>query len=226
MTDSCFSWSVELPERGARRVGDRSVRASLRISSEVGGEEELPVALAVGKRLKGLSDGPGAPSSRAELLFKLDELSRACAHERMEGLVNRRDYSSKELFSRLVEDGYTRSVSQAIVERACEVGILDDARFGAAFARSKVLSGWGRIKIERELSRRGVDASDIPGWPDEFLSPDEERERARALASRRRLTGKNDYQKIVRFLCSRGYSLGLSTSVAHEVADAGQHWQL
>ena len=72
MTDSCFSWSVELPERGARRVGDRSVRASLRISSEVGGEEELPVALAVGKRLKGLSDGPGAPSSRAELLFRLD----------------------------------------------------------------------------------------------------------------------------------------------------------
>ena len=69
----------------------------------------------------------------------------------MEGLVNRRDYSSKELFSRLVEDGYTRSVSQAIVELACEVGILDDARFGAAFARSKVLSGWGRIKIEREL---------------------------------------------------------------------------
>ena len=221
MTERPFAWSVELPDRGALRMGDRRGRALLRVSSEAGGDEELRVALAVGKRLQGLSEEPGAPASRAELLYRLGEISRACAHERMEALINRRDYSSLELFERLVDDGYSRAVAQGIVDRAREVGIVDDARFGAAFARSKVLAGWGRIRIERELARRGVSAADVPGWPDEFLSADDERERALSLASRRRLTGKNDYQKIVRFLCSRGYSLGLATSVAREVLDGG-----
>ena len=221
MTARPFSWSVELPDRGARRMGDRRGRALLRVSSEDGGDEELRVALAVGKRLQGLSEEPGAPSSRAELLHRLGELSRVCAHERMEALVNRRDYSSRELFERLVDDGYSRTVAQDIVDRARDVGIVDDARFGASFARSKVLSGWGRVRIERELARRGVNAADVPGWPDEFLTADEELERALSLASRRHLTGKNDYQKMVRFLCSRGYSLGLATSVAREVLDGG-----
>ena len=226
MSDPSFSWSVELPSRGARPTGGRRARAELRISSGVGGDELLTVPVPVGRRLADLSKSDIGPASRAELLYRLGEASRSCAHARMEELVGRRDYSAQELSARLLEDGYSHAAVESVVGRAREVGVVDDARFGAAFARSKVLSGWGRIKIERELSRRGVDASDIPGWPDEFLSPDEERERARALASRRRLTGKNDYQKIVRFLCSRGYSLGLSTSVAREVADAGQQWQL
>ena len=139
---------------------------------------------------------------------------------RMEDLVGRRDYSRRELEERLLADGYSRSVTDEVVSRACEVGIIDDLRYGAAFARSKVASGWGRVKIERDLSRRGVDASLVPGWPDEFLSADDERERALALASRRRLTGRNDYQKLVRFLCGRGFPLGLSSSVAREVLSA------
>ena len=77
--------------------------------------------------------------------------------------------------------------------------------------------------MERELARRGVDVSDIPGWPEEFFSADDERERALALASRRRLTGKNDYQKLVRFLGSRGFPASTSVSVVREVlAQAGE----
>nr|WP_239471186.1 regulatory protein RecX [Olsenella uli] len=137
----------------------------------------------------------------------------------MEDLVGRRDYSSRELTERLLRDGYARSVVEEIVARAVEVGIVDDARYGAAFARSKALAGWGRVKIERELSRRGVEPTEVPGWPEEFLSADDERERALALASRRRLTGKNDYQKLVRFLCGRGFAIPLATSVAREVLE-------
>ena len=134
--------------------------------------------------------------------------------------MGRRDYSARELSERLRRDGYASSVVEEIVSRACEVGIVDDARYGAAFARSKVLAGWGSVKIERELARRGVATSDIPGWPEEFLSPDDERERARSLASRRRLTGRNDYAKIVRFLCGRGFALDLASSVARETLSA------
>ena len=88
------------------------------------------------------------------------------------------------------------------------VAVCDDERFAADAIASAA---------ERELSRRGVAAAEIPGWPDEFVPDEEERSRALALASRRRLSGKNDYQKIARFLSSRGFPLGVATSVAREV---------
>lgn len=219
MSEPSFAWSVELPARGARPSGGRAPRAQLSVSSTSHGDERIVVPVAVGRALDRLSREEAVPDSRAELLFRLGELSRRCAHARMEDLVGRRDYSSRELTERLLRDGYARSVVEEIVARAVEVGIVDDARYGAAFARSKVLAGWGRVKIERELSRRGVEPTEVPGWPEEFLSADDERVRALALASRRRLTGKNDYQKLVRFLCGRGFAIPLATSVAREVLE-------
>lgn len=219
MSSGSLRWSVELPERGSRSAGMGTVRprASLSISSPTHGDERLSLPVVVGRKLDALAQEAFEPSCRAELLHKVGELSRQCAHARMEDLVGRRDYSAVELAERLSLDGYARTVVDEVVSRAREVGIVDDARYGAAFARSKTLSGWGRIKVERELARRGVDVGDIPGWPEEFFSAEEERERALTLASRRRLTGKNDYQKLVRFLGARGFSASTSASVAREV---------
>lgn len=223
MSDSALSWSVELPVRGASAATRVRPRAILCLQSASHGEERLSVPVAVGRRLDALSRDGFAPASRAELLHRLGELSRQCVHARMEELVGRRDYSRIELRDRLSSDGYPTSVVEQVVSRACEVGLVDDARYGAAFARSKILAGWGRFRIERELSRRGVDVSEVAGWPEEFFNADEERERALALASRRRLSGRNDYQKLVRFLCTRGFAASLATSVAREVLDSAPH---
>lgn len=219
MSDAALSWGVQLPERAARAgLGARQPLARLSVSTAERGEETFSIPVAVARRLTSECEGEG-PSCRAELLHQVSELSLACAHARMEELVGKRDYSARELSDRLRSYGYGSDIVGRLVERACQTGIVDDARYGAAFVRSKTLAGWGRIKVERELARRGVSVADIPGWPDEFFSADEERCRALALASRRRLTGKNDYQKIVRFLCARGFSLQLSCSVAREVLD-------
>ena len=222
MSHAPFAWSVELPSRGSRPAAGRAARAVLIVESESHGSERLSLPVSVGRALRALSEGEGFPRGRSELLHRVGEISRECARGRMEDLVGRRDYSSWELFDRLRADGYSERVCEEVVARAVEVGIVDDARYGAAFARSKVISGWGRVRIERELSRRGVEPRDVPGWPEEFLSDDEERERALALASRRRLTGKNDYQKIVRFLSSRGFPLGVATSVAREALESSE----
>ncbi|MBE5024637.1 regulatory protein RecX [Olsenella sp. DSM 107455] len=204
-------------------MAGRAPRATLLVSSVDHGDESLSIPVAVGRRLEALAkDDSFAPSSRAELLYAVREIARLCAHSRMEDLVGRRDYSRAELTERLLRDGYRSEVVDELVERAVEVGIVDDCRYAAAFARSKVLAGWGRLKIERELSRRGISPSDVPGWPEDFVSAGDERERALSLASRRRLTGRNDYQKLVRFLCSRGFSVGISTSVAREVLDRAE----
>ena len=209
-----FSWDVELPERGSASLGGRRPLATLAICSESHGQERIPIPKAVGRRLVSLLESDGdQPSGRSELLYRVRVISLELARSKAEELLNRRDYSSSELSAKLREAGYHPSVADEVVARFVEVGLLDDGRFAELFARSKAVAGWGRIKIERELARRGVDATQLEGWPSGYLEEDES-ETAFALASRRRLSGKNDFQKLVRFLCGRGFPMGVAMDAA------------
>lgn len=212
-----FSWDVELPERGSASLGGRRPLATLAICSESHGQERIPIPKAVGRRLVSLLESDGdQPSGRSELLYRVRVISLELARSKAEELLNRRDYSSSELAAKLREAGYHPSVADEVVARFVEVGLLDDRRFAELFARSKAAAGWGRIKIERELTRRGVDATQLEGWPSGYLEEDES-ETAFALASRRRLSGKNDFQKLVRFLCGRGFPMGVAMDAAKRV---------
>lgn len=217
MQDVSFGWDVELPERGSASLGGRRPLATLVVTSSTHGQERISVPKAVGRRLASLADSDGEqPESRAELLYRVRSMSLELARSKAEDLLNRRDYSSSELAAKLREAGYHPSVADEVVARFVEVGLLDDKRFAELFARSKAAVGWGRIKIERELARRGVDATQLEGWPSDFLEEDES-ETAFALASRRRLSGKNDFQKLVRFLCGRGFPMSVAMDAAKRV---------
>lgn len=217
MQDVSFGWDVELPERGSASLGGRRPLATLIVTSSTHGQERISVPKAVGRRLASLADSDGEqPESRAELLYRVRSMSLELARSKAEDLLNRRDYSSSELAAKLSEAGYHPSVADEVVARFVEVGLLDDKRFAELFARSKAAAGWGRIKIKRELVRRGVDATQLEGWPSDFLEEDES-ETAFALASRRRLSGKNDFQKLVRFLCGRGFPMSVAMDAAKRV---------
>ena len=157
----------------------------------------------------------GARPARARLLISSPTHGDECLC--IPKLVGRRDYSSSELARRLEREGYLPDVASGVVTRFEEVGLIDDSRFADVFIRSKLACGWGRSKVERELKRRGVEPSSVPGWPEDYLDGSDEAEAAFELASRRRLTGKNDFQKLVRFLCGRGYPMGVSMEAARRV---------
>lgn len=198
---------VYLPARGSAGRGGLRTRASVVLRAADGGAERLDVPVAVGRRFdRARKDAPGLSSSREAALEALGRVERSCAHDRMEALVNRREYSRKELSDRLLEDGYPAALVDELVGRAAEAGVVDDARFAAGFVATKLAAGWGMARIARELGRRGVDVEALPGWPYDFLDPDDEYERALALARRRRLSGKNDVPKTARFLAGRGFS--------------------
>ena len=207
-------WEVRLPEGAVRTRG----RAHVLLRFPEGGEEDVAVPVSVGRRLA--AEGR-VPSCRAEALALVRSVEEACARERVEELLGRRDYASRELAERLGRDGFSVEVVRERVGRAVASGLVDDARYAGAFARAKVLAGWGRLRIERELERRGVSPRDLPGWPEEFLGEGDERERALTAASRRRLTGRNDVARIARFLAGRGFAPSLALDVAREVAGAG-----
>lgn len=213
-----MEWHVELPGKDTRRSswGARP-KGLLRMESESHGSETMSLPLTVARSLeRKRRTGELDPSSRAELLYDVGQISSAKAMDRVAKLVDRRDYSSKEAADKLRQDGYGAKVVEATIARATEAHLIDDCRFAEVYVRTKVYAGWGMRRIERELSRRGIEAQDLPGWPYEYLDPEDERSRALDVARRHRVSGKNQLQKMVRFLVGRGFSTAVAYDVARE----------
>lgn len=219
-TDDGAKWCVELPDR-SERLGSSRPKAIVRLSDSED-EERWVVPAAVGKSMSLFyKDCGGRIGSRAELAYEVKRASLTAGKKRIESLLNRRDYSTKELLNKLRDDGFSSAVSAQLVDEAVASNLVNDARFAEVYARSKCYAGWGKLRIERELSRKGIDARELPGWPESYFEDEDEKARAIELASRRRLTGKNDFQKIVRFLCGKGYSMNVSMDAARQVLEEG-----
>ena len=217
-TDDGAKWCVELPDR-SERLGSSRPKAIVRLSDSEG-EERWVVPAAVGKSMSLFyKDCGGRIGSRAELAYEVKRASLTAGKKRIESLLNRRDYSTKELLNKLRDDGFSSAVSAQLVDDAVASNLVNDARFAEVYVRSKCYAGWGKLRIERELSRKGIDARELPGWPESYFEDEDEKARAIELASRRRLTGKNEFQKIVRFLCGKGYPMNVSMDAARQVLE-------
>jgi regulatory protein len=207
-----------MPERRGSSFGGYKPSATLAWEGASAGSLSLPAC--VGRRLEQMGEEEGFdPRSAEELVRSVRALEGRMASSRLAELASRREVSTQEARERLQREGFPPEVASSAVRRAAECGLVDDARFADTYVRSKLTCGWGAQRIERELSRRGIDASALEGWPYEYFDPEDERERALELASRRRLTGKNDYAKIVRFLVGRGFGMGVACDAARQVLE-------
>ena len=217
-----FSVEVALPRRRARTsaIGARRPRAHV-VCREDGEElERIEVPLAVGKSLDAkLEAHEVAPADMDSLRDLLARLEERCCRSRLEALLNRRDYSRRELSDKLRSDGFGEGVATSALDRLEEVGLVSDARFADLFVRSKISAGWGQRKIEAELGRRGVEARALPGWPDAYFDEDSDFERALWIAGRKTFSGRDPYASIVRHLTGRGFSFDVARRVAERLAD-------
>lgn len=217
-----FTWSVRYPERsaslGARKPLARIVMGTSGPADAAGTEsasgEELAVPVAVARALEA-SDAP-EPTCRAELLFRTRETADSCAWARVVDMASRREHSFAEVVERLRGDGYSEACAERAAARGRDARVIDDRRFADSFVRAKLASGWGQIRIERELSRRGIVPSELAGWPDAYFGDASPEERARELLERRRVPERNAYPKLVRFLASRGYPLSVAKDAVSE----------
>lgn len=220
MASSPLDWDVELPDRTATTFQSTLRRGVLTVTTEEGGTERFSLPLSVAKTLKAKREsGEIDPGSRAEVLYHVRMLSETQVKARIAKLVDRRDYSVADLLEKLRQDGYSTAVREASVARAVECGLVDDQRYAASLIRTKVASGWGQARISQELMRHGVEASSVKGWPEAFFESKSEDERAYELASTRRIAERNGFEKLVRYLCARGYSTGCAVRAARRVMD-------
>jgi regulatory protein len=138
--------------------------------------------------------------------------------------------SRAELAQRLSAKGYPLEMTEQVLDRLAEVGLIDDADFARQWVRQRHgFSGKGRRALEQELRRKGVSQEDSAAALD-TVTADDEYERATELVRRklRSLPAGLDREKAIRrlvgMLARRGYGHSVAFAVVkseYESAGSG-----
>lgn len=135
-------------------------------------------------------------------------------------ILNYRFNSEAELRAKLDRKEFPHDAIDAAIERLRREKWLDDSRFAAAFVRTRLRKGIGRLRIKRELMAAGVESATIAQALD---IPDHD-DRAAAIASARKrlavLRRRDDEdairQKLVAYLFRQGYDSSMAMDVVRE----------
>lgn len=144
------------------------------------------------------------------------------ARERALRLLAYRDRSEHELRDRLLGDGYSRAVTEALLERLRSVGLLDDTRFAEGLARSLARKGRGRRRVARDLASKGLTDDDVSAALEAWCAPEEEARRALSVAQRFAPSARGDARRLAARLARRGFAEGTAWRAAREVLGEGQ----
>ncbi|HEY1088550.1 MAG TPA: regulatory protein RecX [Archangium sp.] len=118
-------------------------------------------------------------------------------------LLAGRDKSRAQLRAALLQRGYDDEETDAALQRAAELGYLDDARVAERKAREALDDGWAGEVLVAKLVAGGLEESVAQRAVDEVIAATgwDALKAARKLAEKRRLEG----EKAARFLASRGF---------------------
>lgn len=125
------------------------------------------------------------------------------------GLLGRRDYTTAELRTRLLDRGYADAEVDALLTALQADRLLDDGRVAAAHVRAASrVKRRGRLRIERELAARGVDRA-TARQALAALSKDDDVEAIRQILARRPApsdSGPAARRRLYQHLLRRGFA--------------------
>jgi regulatory protein len=138
-------------------------------------------------------------------------------------LLTARARTRAELEGQLAKRGYPDGVSQRVLDRLTQVGLIDDADFAEQWVRSRrANAGKGKRALAAELRTKGVNNDVITAALD-GIDAGAERQRAEKLVRdrlRREMLGDDDDAKIARrlvgMLARRGYSQTMAFDVVKD----------
>lgn len=158
------------------------------------------------------------------LLEVLAAFEPSSARDRAVRLLTYRERSVSELRERLAEDGYSLGVIDSVVERLREIGLVDDERFARSFARNLTqVRGLGRMRAQRELASRGIDAALTTDALDDALPLEVEARTAAMLARVFAARTGATRDKVAARLARRGYSASIALSAARDAIESAAH---
>jgi regulatory protein len=138
-------------------------------------------------------------------------------------LLTARARTRSELEGQLAKRGYPDDVSDRVLNRLAQVGLIDDVDFAEQWVRSRrVNAGKGKRALAAELRTKGVD-NDVITAVLADIDAGAERERAEQLVRdklRREKLGDDDDAKVARrlvgMLARRGYSQTMAFDVVKD----------
>lgn len=83
------------------------------------------------------------------------------AYDRALAMLARREYSQRELRTRLEQAGCDAAESEAAIRALQGQHYQDDGRFGDMIVRARVAQGYGPLRIRAELRSHGLADADI-----------------------------------------------------------------
>lgn len=130
-------------------------------------------------------------------------------------LLSARPYTVRELRRKLIQKEVAIADADQVIERLVAAGLLDDARYAASYARSRLLGpGASARRIRQELARKGVNA-ELAQDAIARVVADEQVDTNAVLerVARKKLSSMGDLDPVVSrrrlfaFLARRGYEL-------------------
>lgn len=203
---------VRLPDRRSASSFSTSKKPMAEVSCimDNGRSREIVVPVRVGRLL--MDDAIALPLAEEEAFDSIHALEGRICFAQLTEMLSRRDYAMAEARERLLNYGYREIEIDAALCKASDAKFLDDRRFATYFISERIRRGWGRRKIEVELRRKGVDVNDLPGYPEDYFSDDDELERAMDLLARKAIPAVRPQEKLMRHLMGKGYSYSVSAT--------------
>ena len=133
-------------------------------------------------------------------------------------LLEKRDYSEKELYKKISEK-YSEQKAAEAVAYSVKCGYVDDERYARRLIE-KYLARYGKKRVSAELFQKGIDKELSEQLLEEQYDLEQESEKIVALL-RSKLKGampadRKESEKVFAFLCRKGYS---SDEINHAFAE-------
>lgn len=136
--------------------------------------------------------------------------SGAEAFKRALKFLGYRARSEAEVRTKLIQAGFSPKIIEPTLEKLRSLKLLDDEAFARNFTQARIEDrGYGPLRLERELRRKGVAKALVGRILDETFGKQGGKDRAQALLEKRYrgkdLNDAKNLRRAVGFLQRRGY---------------------
>ena len=131
------------------------------------------------------------------------------------------EQSTSKMRAKLEASGYPDASINNALEKACDLGIIDDRRYCECLIRSTLASGKGLSFVIKEIESIGIDIDTLDAYQDYLESgKDSLIENALNHLAKHPPRSKNPYASCYRKLVSRGFSHEIASDAARAYIDS------
>ncbi|MGB9664671.1 MAG: regulatory protein RecX [Ignavibacteria bacterium] len=132
-----------------------------------------------------------------------------------------RNHSSQELYKKLSKKKFSDQIIKKVIDELLSIGYLNDKKFAEQYLSELTGKLFGPLKIKNEMIKRGIAKEIIDDVLSDYFNNDEiQKEVIKNILSKNRfpkkISNRNEMQKIYNYLISRGFQNGIVMEVLKE----------